>query len=180
MNLTSFSLSNLNWDGLTQFLAQNQASWNSALVVLFILIIFFYLGSGLGRTAKGIISVYVALAIVNTIIYFKPDGPEVNVPGMLVVKLGSFVGLSILILMLISRFSFHSVIKVDLPGNIIERLIFSVFGAGMLIAILLSFMPPEIVSTLSPWMQKMFLSNAGLAAWLILPLICLLFVKHED
>jgi hypothetical protein len=173
------ALSQLNWEGLTQFLAQNQTSWNMALVLLFVIFFFFYFGAGLGKTTKGVISVYVALAIVNTVSYFRPEGPEVNIPGLLVLKLGSFVGLSLIMLMLISRFSFTSVVRIDLPGNVIERVIFAILGAGMLIAILVSFLPPEIKATISPTMRVVFSSDAGFAFWLIAPIFCLLFVKHD-
>lgn len=175
----SFDFSQFNWDGLTQFLQQNNASWNTAIIVLFVVLAIFYFGAGLGKTAKGIMSVYVALAIVNAVAYFKPDGPEVNIPGVIVLKLGSFIGLSLVILMLISRYSFHPVIRVDLSGNVIERTVFGVLGAGMLVAILMSFMPPEIIGTITPTVRAIFTSDAGFAAWLIGPLIGLLFVKSD-
>lgn len=171
--------SQLNWDGLTQFLQQNNTSWNSAIIVIFVVLVVFYFGAGLGKTAKGIMSVYVALAIVNTVSYFKPEGPEVNIPGVLVLKLGSFVGLSLVILMLISRYSFHPVMRVDLSGNVIERTIFAVLGAGMLIAILISFLPPEIMGTITSSLRTIFNSDVGFAVWLLGPLICLLFVKSD-
>lgn len=171
--------SELNWDGLTQFLQQNNASWNSAIIVLFVVLGVFYFGAGLGKTAKGIMSVYVALAIVNAVSYFRPEGPEVNIPGILVLKLGSFVGLSLLILMLISRYSFHPVMRVDLSGNVIERVIFGALGAGMLVAILMSFLPGEIMGTITPTLRAIFNSDAGFAVWLLGPLVCLLFVKSD-
>ncbi len=171
--------STLNWDGLTQFLQQNNTSWNTAILVLFAGLIIFYFGAGLGKTAKGIMSVYVALAIVNTVSFFRPDGPEVNIPGLLVLKLGSFVGLSLIILMLISRYSFHPVMRIDLSGNVIERVIFGVLGSGMLIAILMSFLPSEIMGTITPVLRSVFNSDIGFAAWLIGPLVCLLFVKSD-
>jgi hypothetical protein len=175
----SLNISQLNWDGLTQFLQENNASWNTAIIVLLIVLAVFYFGAGLGKTAKGIMSVYVALAIVNTVSYFKPEGPEVNIPGVLVLKLGSFVGLSIVILMLISRYSFHPVMRVELSGNVIERTIFAVLGSGMLVAILMSFLPPEIMGTITPVVRAIFNSDVGFAVWLIGPLVGLLFVKSD-
>lgn len=175
----SLSLTQLNWDGLTQFLRENNASWNTAVLVLFIILTVFYFGAGLGKTAKGILSVYVALAIVNTVSYFRPEGPEVNIPGVLVLKLGSFVGLSLVILMLISRYSFRPVMRVELSGNIIERTIFAVLGSGMLVTILMSFLPSEISGTITPVIRAIFNSDVGFAVWLIGPLVGLLFVKSE-
>ncbi|GEM_PF-5545051 len=180
MEIPFLAASQLNWEGLTQFLEQNQASWSAAIILIFVLLIFFYFGAGLGKTSKGIISVYVALAIVNTVTYFSPDGPEINVPGALALKLGSFIGLSIVILILWSQFAFRGVVRTDFGGNIIERLIFSVLGAGMIVAILISFMPSEILSTITPTIQWIFNSDAGFAIWMIAPIFCLLFVRYRD
>ncbi|MFC1721773.1 hypothetical protein ACFL0Z_02575 [Patescibacteria group bacterium] len=180
MEIPFLAASQLNWEGLTQFLEQNQASWNSAIILIFVILLFFYFGAGLGKASKGMISVYVALAIVNTVTYFSPDGPEINVPGALVLKLGSFIGLSLVILFLWSQFSFRGVIRTNFGGNIIERLIFGALGAGMIVAILISFMPAEILSTISPTVQLIFHSDLGFAAWMIAPIFCLLFVKYRD
>ncbi len=174
------AISQLNWDGLTQFLEQNSASWTTAIILLFVLLIFFYVGSGLGKTAKGIISVYVALAIVNTVVFFQTGGPEINVPGYFVLKLGAFVGISLVVLMIISRYSFRALIKVDFSGNIVERIIFAALGAGMLIAILMSFMPGEIVGTINPALRWAFMSDIGFSIWLVAPIIAFMFVKKRD
>jgi len=180
MEIPFLAASQLNWEGLTQFLEQNQASWSAAIILIFVLLIFFYFGAGLGKTSKGIISIYVALAIVNTVSYFSPEGPEINVPGALALKLGSFVGLNIVVLVLWSQFAFKGVVRTDFGGNIIERLIFAVLGGGMIVAILISFMPPEILSTINPIIQAIFHSAPGFAVWMIAPIFCLLFVRYRD
>jgi hypothetical protein len=172
--------SQMNWEGLTQLLEQYQKSWNSALVLLFMVLVFFFFGAGLGKASKGIISVYVALAIVNSVSYFSPDGPEINVPGALALKLGSFVGLSLVIIFLWSQFSFRGVVRTDWGGNVIERIIFAVLGAGMIVSIFISFMPAEILGTIALPIRAFFNSEPAFAIWMIAPIFSLLFIRYRD
>lgn len=180
MEISFLTMSQMNWEGLTQFLEQNQASWNSAILLMLVILVFFFFGTGLGKASKGLIAVYIALAIVNTVPYFSPDGPEITVPGALALKLGSFIGLSVVILFLWSQFSLRGIIRTDFGGNIIQRIVFGVLGAGMIVAIFISFMPVEILSTINPTLQLIFHSEIGFAVWMIAPIFCLLFVKYRD
>lgn len=173
-----FGSLHLSIDQIQAYLNNLTPSWTVFGVMVFLVLFFVFIGSGLGRAVNVIISVYISFAIINTVPFFKPDGPELTLGGF-AIKLASFLSIIILILLLVSRFSISPVIKMELPGRFGEKIVFSFFAAAMLVVVALSFLPQDMISQLNPEITKYFISEWGLAAWMILPLLFLLFVRGD-
>lgn len=164
----------------TLHLGQIQANWTTFVFLFFLVILFFYFGMNLGRIATTVMSVYISLAIVNSISYFRPDGPLFGVGGMFAVKLASFLFIIVIVLLLVSRVAVKSLLDIDKAGNFFERLLFSILAAGMLTTAIVSFLPDPLVGKLAPLAVKMFASNLAMFLWLVLPLFAMLLVKEDE
>lgn len=161
-------------------LGQIQANWTTFTFLFFLVILFFYFGMNLGRIATTVMSVYISLAIVNSIDYFRADGPLFGVNGIFAFKLASFIFIIVVVLLLVSRVAVKSILDINKPGNFFERLVFAILASGMLTTAIVSFLPDNLVSKLSPLAINLFSSNLSLFLWLIVPLFAMLLVKNDD
>ena len=174
MNLpdTSGLMANLHLDRF-------QANWTTFVFLFFMVILFFYFGMRLGKIASTIISVYVSLAIVNSISYFGPDGPFFGMGGLFAVKLASFLLIIVIALIIVSRIAVKSILDVDKPGRIGERFLFAILAAGMLTTAMVSFLPEIAIEKFSSLANALFASDIAMFLWLVLPIFAMMMVKED-
>ena len=99
---TSSFIANIDWSTPT---------WDLFIVLFFIVAAFIYgLSLGRDRVIAILVSVYMAMAVVNTAPFIGSFSGEVGVANMFVVRVSTFIGVLILLFFLLSRSALVSTI----------------------------------------------------------------------
>jgi hypothetical protein len=168
-------LTNLNW---------NSPSWD-LFIILFFVAAFLLYGLSLGRDRLVVIMVglYMALAIVNTAPYFDfLNGYQANfsVNNISILKITLFFGLFVVIFFLISRSALMNTIGAgSSQGSWWQTLIFSFLQVGLMISVVLSYLPKEFIAKLSGQMQNFFISDPARFCWLVGPVLMMALVRKR-
>src|SRR5688500_8320061 len=123
----------------------NTPSWDLFIYLFFIVAIFVY-GFTLGRSRilMLIISTYLALAVVRSMPWLFPQQVTVGSSPFFVVQITIFLaGMLIIFFMLANSALRRSLGLNEKQGTTWQVVLFSVAHAGLLIASILSFIPPE-------------------------------------
>ncbi len=155
-------------------------SWDIFIVLFFILAVFLY-GVSLGRDRVVVIlvSVYMALALVGTL----PGLSEFyasDVGTNFLAQVSVFVAFFIVLYVLLSRSVFANTFASVASGKWWQVFLFSIFHVGLLISSVLSFLPASVISHLAPLTQTVFATETARFAWLVTPIVSLIFVKAES
>ncbi|MEA3272831.1 MAG: hypothetical protein U9P90_04160 [Patescibacteria group bacterium] len=156
-------------------------SWDLFIVLFFVVAVLLYgLTLGRDRVLTILISIYMALAVVNTAPYLSTLKAEVNLGQMFALKVVAFLGLFVILFFLLARSALlHNFSKGGL-GSWMQVFIFSVLHVGLLTSATLSFLPITAVEHLAPTTQLVFTSDMGRFAWIILPIIAMILLKDRD
>ncbi len=166
--------------GATSMLATinwSKPTWDLFIVLAFVLIAFIY-GLSLGRDRIMVImvSIYMALAVIKS----APEAIVIKNVGA--IQISAFVGLFLLLFFLLSRSALHkSVSFSETKGPWWQSLVFSVLHVGLLISVILSFLPKEAVAkNLSITTQNMFVNSPAPFLWVIAPILVMLLTKGKS
>lgn len=172
--LQSFSidLAHINW---------LQPTWDLFIVLFFIVASLLY-GISLGRDRIIVIlvSIYMALAIVNYIPFISAFTANISVNDGFALKVSVFIGIFILLFFFLS----HSALLRTLghaasQGPMWQVIIFSFLHVGLLISVTLSFFPRDLAGVLSPITQAIFTSDIARAAWVSLPVLAMVLMGRN-
>jgi hypothetical protein len=154
-------------------------SWDLFIILFFIIAAFIYgLSLGRDRVIAILVSVYMALAVVNTAPFIGNFSGEVGVANLFVVRVSTFVGVLILLFFLLSRSALVSTIaSSDEKGSWWQVLLFSILHVGLIISIVLTLLPDSFTENLSPFTQSIFTSELGLFIWVVAPIIAMLVLR---
>lgn len=170
VNATSNFLNSVDWTTPT---------WDLFIVLFFIVAAFIY-GFSLGRdrVIAILVSVYMALAVVNTAPFIGDPNTEINIGNLFVFRLSTFVGVQVLLFFLLSRSALLSTVAAsDDKGSWWQVLLFSCLHVGLIISIILSLLPASFVETLSPITQTIFTSELARFIWIVAPIVAMVVVK---
>ncbi|MBI5370362.1 hypothetical protein HZA85_04215 [Candidatus Uhrbacteria bacterium] len=155
-----------------------QPSWDLFIVLFFIIASLLY-GISLGRDRIIVIlvSIYMALAIVNYIPFISAFTADISVNDAFALRISVFLGIFILLFFFLS----HSALLRTLghaaaQGPLWQVMIFSFLHVGLLISVTLSFFPASLSSVLSPLTQAFFTSDIARAAWVSLPVLAMVVI----
>ncbi len=154
-------------------------TWDLFIWIFFIVASFLY-GISLGRDRIIVIMVglYMALAIVGNSPFLQNFTANIQIQGF-GVKFSIFVGLFILFFFLLSRSALAEALEgiKTAKGNWLQVVVFSLLHVGLLVSIILSFLPAGSVDVLSPFTQKIFNSDTARFLWLLLPVIAMILFQ---
>lgn len=179
-----FSVSTITGDvmGFAQGLNFSDPSWDLFIVIFFVVGSLLY-GFSLGRTRVIVllVSMYIALAIVNTAPYLNQlnFSTKVNIENWGTFKISAFVGVFVVLFFILSRSALIKSINDDTRGKWWQIMLFSFLQIGLLISIILSYLPSDISNNLAPLTQNVFSSETGKLVWLILPIVAMMIVKKS-
>lgn len=160
-------VANINW---------GQPTWDLFIVLFFIIAGFLYgLSLGRDRIITIIISIYMSLAVVNT-------PPVANVvQSWTAWKMSTFLVVFIVLFFLLSRSALMKTIaNSDAQGTWWQVILFSVVHVGLLVSIVLSFLPPEGVNKLSPLTRTLFTHDYARFIWIIAPILLMILLKGKE
>lgn len=176
MFLTTIAANTSNWfSGLN--LNWSEPSWDLFIILFFVIAALLY-GMSLGRDRIIVIliSIYMALAVVNAAPYINTLGKEIN--QMFVLKITSFVAIFVALFFFLSRSALlATVASSDAKGKWWQVIIFSFLHVGLLISITLSFLPASATKHLAPFTQNVFVSDLARFLWIIAPILLMVLLK---
>ena len=156
-------------------------TWDLFIWIFFIVASFLY-GVSLGRDRIIVIMVglYMALAIVGNTPFLRSFTAQVDVQGF-GAKFTVFVGSFVIFFFLLSRSALSEALSRANPrtGNWLQVSIYSVLHVGLLISIVLSFLPVTSIALLAPMTQQVFLSDMGRFIWLIAPIVAMIVLQNN-
>jgi hypothetical protein len=162
----SDALNKVNW---------STPSWDIFIVIFFVVTVFLY-GISLGRDRIIVIlmSIYMALAVVSAAPYINrlQDGTAL--------KATSFIGIFLTLFFLVSRTSLNKIFGNLATGKLWQALLFSIMHVGLLVSITMSFLPSSSTAGLSPMTQKIFVSEIARFAWIVAPILAMVFFTKDD
>ncbi len=160
---------NINWTA---------PSWDLFIVIFFIVAAFLYcLSLGRNRILVILISVYIALALVNAFPFSEKVIGQFRLGDTFVLKITLFAGIILILFFLLSRSALSSAMTTRRGGSWFQVLIFSFLHVGLLISLVLSFVPKEFVENLAPFTRKIFTTDTARFLWLLLPIVAMCLLK---
>jgi len=161
-------LSTINW---------NTPSWDLFIVLFFIVGAFLYgLSLGRDRILAILTSIYMALAIVNTAPYMDSFSLHIAVNDKSAVNITVFLGVFIVLFFLLSRSAIVGTFASDNIGKWWHSIVFSFFHIGLMLSIVLQYLPPEILNNISVPMRSYFISDPAKFFWLVAPIVVMVLV----
>ncbi len=157
----------------------SKPSWDLFIILFFIIAGFLY-GFSLGRDRVIVIliSVYMALAVVNSAPYIGNFRGDIGLDQFFGFRISTFVVVFVLLFFLMSRSALLSTIaSTDTRGSWWQVLLFSFLHVGLLISITLSFLPPSAATHLAPLTQKVFVQDIGRFIWIVAPIVAMIVIK---
>jgi len=155
-------------------------TWDLFIIIFFLAAVFLYgLTLGRDRVLVILISMYMALAVINTAPYIDTLKAEINVGQFFAMRVIIFLGLFVFLFFLIARSALLRSFTKDSPGSWSQVFVFSVLHVGLLMSITLTFLPKDALAHLAPITQSVFISDPGRLAWLILPIAAMIFMKDR-
>lgn len=157
----------------------SQPSWDLFIILFFIIAGFLYgLSLGRDRVIVILVSIYMAMAVVNTLPYLSNLTTEVGVTSLFAVKISVFVTLFIVLFFLLSRSALTSTIAAsDSRGAWWQVLLFSFLHVGLLTTVTLSFLPPSSLQHLAPLTRSLFATEAARFIWILAPILAMVILK---
>lgn len=157
----------------------SKPSWDLFIILFFIVAGFLYgLSLGRDRIIVILISVYMALAVVNSAPFIGNFQADIGIDQFFAFRISTFVVVFIVLFFLMSRSALLSTIaSSDSRGSWWQVLLFSFLHVGLLISITLSFLPPSASTHLAPLTQKIFVQDIGRFIWIVAPIVAMILIK---
>ena len=167
MDITSL-FSTINWTA---------PSWDLFVIIFFIAAVFlFSFGMGRDRILITIVSIYMTLALINAFPFATSGIAEIKLGEEFVLKISVFLGMVLALFFLFSRSALVSAFSKSSQGSWFHIIIFSFLQVGLLMSVILSFMPIEVVNDFLPTTKGIFITEKSQFVWLIAPILAMIFI----
>ena len=156
-------------------------SWDLFIVLFFAVTVVLYgLSLGRERIIVMLVSMYMALAVVNATPLLSNLVPGADVTEQFGFKAAAFGSIFVALMFLLSRSALHRVFGKLAAGRWWQVLLFSMFSVGLLVSSVVSFLPEYAVQMLSPLTRKAFASDAARFFWIVAPVVSMAAVKMKS
>lgn len=162
-------LSNFNWSGAGDWF----------IFVAFAAVAFVYgLSMGRGRLLTVMLGVYFSYFLTKAIPWKELTFIVEQEPGS-TVQIFIFLALVLGFYFLIPNSSLRSIVKTQgrRSSSWWHILIFSFLQIGLIIVMIITFLPPKVTVELNPAAQLLFLGGVAKFLWLFLPILAMMFLK---
>lgn len=156
-----------------------QPSWDLFIVLFFIVSGFLYgLSLGRDRVIVILVSIYMALAVVSAAPYIGTFNADVGVANVFVLRISAFLAIFIALFLLLARSALlQTIASADGKGSWWQVMLFSFLHVGLLISVVLSFLPSDASTGLAPLTQRIFVSETGRFLWIVGPILAMVLIK---
>lgn len=156
-------------------------TWDLFIILFFVVAALLYgLSLGRDRIVVILVSIYMALAVVNAAPYIKDLETTISFNQAFAFKVSTFLGLFVILFFLLSRSALLRVFGEGSRGAWWQVILFSFLHVGLLISIVLSFVPPEVNDHLAPLTRQIFTTEAARFAWILLPILAMAVVRNKE
>ncbi|MFA6098708.1 MAG: hypothetical protein WCV50_02960 [Patescibacteria group bacterium] len=159
-------------------------TWDLFIILFFVVAAFLYgLSLGRDRIIVILISIYVSLAIVEHAPIVNNAGFQNMINNLVgqffVFKISAFLVLFVILFFVITRSALMKTIaSSDSPGPWWQVLIYSVLHVGLIVSIIMSYIPKETLNgVLAPLTQKVFTGDLAQNIWILGPLFAMFIFK---
>lgn len=161
-----------------QRLSWSNPTWD-LFIIVFLLIGTLIYGFSMGRDRiiMIMVAVYMALVAATNLPYVPNFGASFALSNGFIIKISTFLGLFLVLFFMLTRSALnHAIAGNGSIGRWWHILILAFFQVGMLVSVVLSFLPPEWIGQLAALTRTVFVSPWGKFAWSLLPIFGLLIV----
>lgn len=152
-------------------------TWDVVILLFIIISVLVYSFTlGRDRIVALLISTYLALAVVTNLPYMDRISEIINQTSLGSLQLPAFIIVFILLFIFLSRSSLLQGMS-SLAGGWWQVILFSLLQVGLLVSIILSFLPENLFNRLSPFTQIVFTGDLGRFCWIVLPILALIFIR---
>ncbi|MFA5021533.1 MAG: hypothetical protein WC508_00415 [Patescibacteria group bacterium] len=163
------------------FLGINWVTPTWDLIILLFLIISVLIYSftlGRDRIVAILISTYLALAVTTNLPFMDKLAAWLNQTHIFGYQISAFLIVFAVLFLMLSRSTLTQMIS-NLSGSWWQVIILSLLQVGLLISIILSFLPPSVSNSLSDFTKIIFTSELGKFCWIVLPILALVFFQRR-
>jgi hypothetical protein len=161
----------------------SKPSWDMFIVLFFVIAALLYgLSLGRDRIIVILVSIYMALAIVNTAPFLPNIETKIVVNDVVVLKISTFLGVFIALFFLLSRSGLlKTIASGDEKGKWWQVIIFSILHVGLLISVTLTFLPQNVIDEkFSPLTKTLFIGDWARFIWIVVPVIAMAFLVRSN
>lgn len=150
-------------------------NWDIFIILFFIVAAFLYgLSLGLNRILIILISIYLSLTLIDNFPFKNATLPEIKFGNGISLKVTLFIGIVLVLFFFLSRSALLKAFGKGADGSFFQILLFSILHVGLLISVILSYMPGGFTEKLSPLTHTLFLDQPARFIWVFLPIIAMI------
>lgn len=164
---TLFDLANPKWDAVV-------------FVFLIITTLFYGLGLKRGKILSLLFSTYITIAIVNNLQFIGSwlDVTKLNSEFNILFALISL--LVFVVTFIFVHIAIGSYFSKDKGKDfIMQNFFLSFLHVSLIVSIVLSSFPPEVIAVFTPFTQRFFISNIARIVWFVLPILTIILFKKD-
>ena len=172
----------VNAEGITHFLQTidwQNPSWDLMLVIFFVISALLY-GMSLGRDRLLVIlmSIYMSLAVVQTL----PQAVlSLQFEKFFAFHVTAFVGIFLVLFFFLSRSALLRTFGSKASqGKVWQVILLSILHVGLLVSVVFSFFPKEVLANFSPITQMIFTHEWGRFGWTTAPVLAMMLMKSKS
>jgi hypothetical protein len=167
-----------------QHIDWTRPTWDLFIILFFVVAAFLYgLSLGRDRIIVILVSIYMSLAIVEHAPFLNSPGFQQTINGVVsqffVFQISAFIFLFITFFLVISRSALlKTIASADSPGPWWQVLLYSILHVGLIVSIVLSYIPKETLETvLAPLTRQVFTMPWAQSAWILAPIVAMIIFK---
>lgn len=151
-------------------------SWDLFIVLSWIVgSVLYAFAAGRGRILGIVVSVYMAkLLVIEAPFLSSPVIKQLHGQASYIQQLVTFIVLFLLLFMFLSRYAFRTSVDGRKLGSFVFIVIFALLQVGLLINIILNFLPEYIQKNFAPLIRFWFLDKPANFVWLLAPIAFLI------
>jgi len=162
-------------------------TWDMFIILFFLVAAFLYgLSLGRDRIIVILVSIYMALAIINTAPYVSDFNPNAALAALKIsespiLQVGTFLGVFIVLFFLLSRSALAKTLaSADERGRWWEVLVYSFLHVGLLLSITFLYLPEDITKHLNPKTLEFFTTDPARLFWLLAPIFVMVLIRRKE
>lgn len=149
-------------------------------VILFLVVVAFLLGLTIGRNKIIIllISIYIAAVVIN----FFPFGNIFETPKTdenFVYPIAIFLAVVFIFYILLSNSALKKAFRKTGDKSVFLICLFSLFCVGLVLSVILSFFPKDLVKTFNPITQTLFMAKLSKFLWALVPVLGMAAIRKR-
>jgi len=165
--------------GFFNSLDWSKPSWDLFIILFFLVASLIYgLSMGRDRAIVVIVSVYMALAVVDYAPFAENLIQGTALQEFFLFKIASFLVVFIILFYLLAQSALlNTIASRSATRSWWQAILFSFLQVGLLISIVLSFLPEPALEVFSDFTKSMFATEAARFVWIISPIILMAIIR---